>query len=44
MTHTEAQQLLVTSVSRGAMMSGFGCLTYFVPAKQVKGSQKVVKR
>jgi hypothetical protein len=36
MTHTEAQQLLETNVSRGAMMTGFGCLTYFVPTKQVK--------
>lgn len=36
MKYIEAQQLLEESVSRGAMMEGFGCVTYFVPKKQVK--------
>lgn len=35
MTHEEARSLLEGNVSRGAMMSGFGCVSYFVPKKQV---------
>lgn len=44
MTHIEAQQLLETNVIRGAMMSGFGCVTYFVPVKQVQNFTEVVKQ
>ncbi len=36
MKYVEAQQLLEENVSRGAMMEGFGWVTYFVPKKQVK--------
>lgn len=36
MKYIEAQKLLENNISRGAMMAGFGCLTYFVPKKQVK--------
>ena len=42
MTHKEAVDLLESNVSRGAMMSGLGCVTYFVPKKQVKIFTEIV--
>lgn len=36
MKYIEAQKLLEGNISRGAMMAGFGCLTYYVPKKQVE--------
>ncbi len=38
MKYVEVQQLLEENVSRGAMMEGFGCVTYFVPKKQVSAN------
>lgn len=36
MTVNEVKTLLVQNVSRGAMMHGFGCVTFFVPTKSLK--------